>query len=147
MANCIKCNAPLAEGAKFCTICGTKQEQDFADKFANITNTADTTNQYDSKDIEDNKFMAVLAYLGILFLVPLFAAKDSKFAQFHTNQGIILAILSLANCVLLLIPFLGWIAAPLIGLCLTALTILGIVNVCTGKAQELPIIGKYKILK
>ena len=32
---------------------------------------------------DNDKLMGVLAYLGILVLVPLLAAKDSKFAQYH----------------------------------------------------------------
>ena len=46
-------------------------------------------------DIEQNKVFAILAYLGILFLVPLLAAPQSPFARYHTNQGIILFITSL----------------------------------------------------
>ena len=112
-----------------------------------INNTADTTADYDKKDIEDNKLMGVLAYIGILFLVPLFAAKESKFAKFHTNQGILLFIVGVAGAIVGLLPIIGWILAPIISLATLALTILGIVNVCQGKAKELPIIGKYKILK
>jgi len=36
--------------------------------------------------------MAILAYLTWLVLIPLFAAKESKFARFHCNQGIVLAV-------------------------------------------------------
>ena len=153
MANCVKCNAELAEGAKFCPACGANQaaqpqaEPDLADKIMGINNTADTTADYDKKDIEDNKFMAILAYIGLLFLVPLFAAKESKFAQFHTNQGILLFIVGIAGGIIALLPIIGWILAPVISLATLALTILGIVNVCQGKAKELPIIGKYQILK
>ena len=156
MANCVKCNAELAEGAKFCPVCGANQapeaaqpqaQPDLADKIMGINNTADTTADYDKKDIEDNKLMGVLAYIGILFLVPLFAAKDSKFAKFHTNQGILLFIVGVAGAIVGLLPIIGWILAPIISLATLALTILGIVNVCQGKAKELPIIGKYKILK
>ena len=153
MANCVKCNVELAEGAKFCPACGANQaaqpqaEPDLADKIMGINNTADTTADYDKKDIEDNKFMAILAYIGLLFLVPLFAAKESKFAQFHTNQGILLFIVGIAGGIIALLPIIGWILAPVISLATLALTILGIVNVCQGKAKELPIIGKYKILK
>ena len=64
--------------------------------FNSITNTADITNEYDPNDIKSNKGVSVLAYFGLLFLVPLLAAKDSKFARFHTNQGIVLFILSIA---------------------------------------------------
>ncbi|MEI8042594.1 MAG: DUF4339 domain-containing protein [Verrucomicrobiota bacterium] len=41
----------------------------------------------DPADVDKNKIFAVLAYLGILFLVPLLAAKESRFARYHTNQG------------------------------------------------------------
>jgi hypothetical protein len=44
----------------------------------------------DALDIEHNKIFAVLAYIGILFLVPLLAAPQSRFARYHTNQGIVL---------------------------------------------------------
>ena len=33
--------------------------------------------------------MAILAYFGILVLIPILAAKDSKFARFHANQGLL----------------------------------------------------------
>ena len=153
MANCVKCNAELAEGAKFCPACGANQaaqpqaEPDLADKIMGINNTADTTADYDKKDIEDNKLMGVLAYIGLLFLVPLVAAKESQFAQFHTNQGILLFIVGIAGGIIALLPIIGWILAPVISLATLALTILGSVNVCQGKAKELPIIGKYQILK
>ena len=47
--------------------------------------------QYNS----NSKVMSVLAYLGILVLVPFFAAKDDKDAQFHTKQGAINCVLSI----------------------------------------------------
>jgi len=33
------------------------------------------------KDAEDNKIMGILAYLGILVLVPILAAKESPFKE------------------------------------------------------------------
>ena len=44
------------------------------------------------KTSDNDKLMGVLAYLGILVLIPLLAAKDSKFAQFHAKQGLTLFI-------------------------------------------------------
>ena len=55
-----------------------------------ITNTADYTDSFHPQDIAQNKAMAILAYLGILVLIPIFAAKNSAFAKFHANQGLIL---------------------------------------------------------
>ncbi|MBP5631489.1 MAG: DUF4870 domain-containing protein [Clostridia bacterium] len=116
--------------------------------------TPDTTAEYEPKDIQDNKIMAVLAYIGLLLLIPLFAAKNSKFARFHVNQGLPLMIVGLAigiiSIPLGLIPIVGIITSiifGLAGLCVLALAILGIVNASTGKAKKLPLVGKFKILK
>ena len=116
--------------------------------------TPDTTAEYEPKDIQDNKIMAVLAYIGLLLLIPLFAAKNSKFARFHVNQGLPLMIVGLAigiiSIPLGLIPIVGIITSiifGLAGLCVLALAILGIVNAATGKAKKLPLVGKFKILK
>ena len=51
---------------------------------------------FNSEDVQNNKVMGILAYFGILFLIPLLAAKDSQYARFHTNQGILLFIFSVA---------------------------------------------------
>lgn len=87
------------------------------------------------KDIEENKLIAVLSYLGILFLIPLLAKKDSPYAQFHAKQGMVLFILSL----FLVIPFLNF----LIGIVFLILWIIGIINVLSGKMAELPLIGQF----
>ncbi len=154
MAFCIKCGAAMDDGAAFCGTCGASQtpqapkaEPDLADRIAGFNDTADTTAQFDKKDIEDNKVWAILAYLGILVLIPLFAAKESKFARYHTNQGFILFLLGLANTVLAIIPLLGWILAPLVAIGLLVFMILGIINACNGQAKELPLVGKIVIIK
>ena len=87
----------------------------------------------------------MLAY--IIFLIPLLAAKDSKFARFHTNQGLVLFLCGIIASVVAVIPVIGWIVAPIAGLVITVLAIIGIINALNGKAKELPVIGKFKILK
>ena len=96
MATCKKCGADMDENAKQCPVCGAPVEQDQGNSnskqnaaeaaFTEFNNTADTTAEFDSKDIADNKGMAVLAYIGILFLIPLcgyhFLAHH-KPCQFH----------------------------------------------------------------
>lgn len=96
----------------------------------------------DSQDIEQNKVYAILAYLGILFLVPLLAAKDSPYAKFHTNQGLVLFIFEAALSIVSWIPFLAllWIAVAVF-------VIMGIVNAAQGECKPLPIIGEIEILK
>ncbi len=156
MAICSKCGSLVDAGQKFCPTCGAKQEEveetkteekiDLTEKISALNDTPDTTAEYDPADIEANKVFAVLAYLGILVLVPIFAAKESKFARFHANQGLVLAIVELACSILSGIPILG-IIFGLLGFICVIFAILGIVNACKGLAKELPIIGKFVILK
>jgi len=101
---------------------------------------------FEKEDIEKNKGMAILAY--IIFLIPLLAAKDSKFAMYHTNQGLVLFLLALAvNVVGGIMPFIGWlIILPLGNLFVVVLAILGIINAAKGEAKPLPIIGGFMLL-
>jgi uncharacterized membrane protein len=114
----------------------------------------------DPADVEKNKVMAVLAYLGILVLVPILAAKDSPFARYHSNQGLLLAITSIACGIVLMI--VGLVAAfiPFAGLCIgctadivvvggiITLVIMGILNAVNGRMRPLPVIGKlFTIIK
>ncbi len=119
-----------------------------------LFNITDRTGEFEEKDRQDNKTMSILAYIGPLFLVPLFAAKESKSARFNTNQGIINCIIAGVSCFVLgllgLIPYIGFIFRILegaVGAGCTVLAVFGIVNAARGKVVELPIIGKFKILK
>lgn len=95
------------------------------------------------KDIEENKLMAVLGYLGLLLLIPLLAKKDSPYAQFHAKQGLVLAIAYIASGIIMVVPVIGWIAGSLAMLGCFILWIMGVVNAISGKMTELPLIGKY----
>ena len=124
------------------------------DKAKELLNTPDTTAEYDAADIEQNKVMALLSYIWILFLLPLFLAKESRFAQYHANQGIVLAVAGTVIGLLLgiaaFIPVVNiiiGILGGLVELAVLALAVLGIYNTWQGKAKELPLIGKFKILK
>ena len=153
MLTCKQCGTQVEDGVMNCTNCGApieapvqqNQPIDLSERFNEFNNTADTTSEYDAQDIEKNKVMAVLAY--ILFFIPLLAAKDSKFARFHTNQGLVLFLGGIIASVVAVIPVIGWIVAPIAGLVITVLAVIGIINALNGRAKELPVIGKFKILK
>lgn len=103
-------------------------------------------NTYTPEDIEKNKTMAGLAY--IIFFLPLIACPDSKYAKFHANQALVLLITTIAgNIILGFIPIIGWLLLPLFGIAVFIFAILGLINGFGGKAKELPIIGKFTILK
>ncbi len=114
----------------------------------------DYTSSYDVQDINANKTMGILAYFGLLVLVPIFTARQSRFAMFHAEQGITLCIgchiIGILAVVLGLIPAVGWVFSlifGLVGILFLVLMILGIINAANGQAKELPILGKLKIVK
>lgn len=167
MEFCGECGTKMDEGVKFCPGCGAAaeipvqqgaQQSDFSAKLQDFNNTADTSAQYNSQDVTSNKAMAILAYLGPLVLIPWLAAKDSRFARFHANQGLVLCIASIAFSIVYsilsaIILAISWrltfivTIIGLIGLVFMVLAIIGIINAANGRAKELPLIGKIRILK
>lgn len=164
MMFCQKCGKELPDDAKFCPGCGAttdaqtqKTESAFEKQVDAFTDTPDTTAGFMPDDIAQNKGYAVLAYLGALVLIPLFAAKNSKFARFHTNQGLVLFVATVVWNVVtrILTAVLKYLyvtkaivsgAMWLIGMLLCVLAIMGIVNAVKGRAKELPLIGKIRFL-
>lgn len=86
---------------------------------------------------QEEKAITYLSYLGILCLVPLLVKKESSFAQFHSKQGLILAI--------------GWVLGGffyhffLLGLFLHIAIIIfsiqGLLAVSNGEMKKLPIVS------
>jgi len=108
----------------------------------------------DAADIEQNKVYAVVGYLGILFLVPLLAAPNSRYARYHANQGIVLFLATVVVTggfyVLAHIPFLGRVlglAGSVAWIVAFVFLILGIINAANGKCQPLPVLGGIQLLK
>jgi len=80
-----------------------------------------------------DKLFAFLAYLGILFLIPLLAKKDNPWIYKHAKQGFIMFLAGF----LVWIPLLGW----LWGIFLFVCWIIEIVYVITGRYFKIPLIG------
>ena len=174
---CPKCDFEVTTKVNFCPYCGhdlsklyereefinaeikeEKVEEEVKEEKAHTSASYDyDDNMYDMKDIEENKVFAFFSYLGFLFIIPLIAKPDSRFCKFHVNQGIILCIVEAiigALCAALEFATVTASLVTVIDLTTTALDILtaclaiyGIVNVLTGRAKELPVIGKFRILK
>lgn len=103
---------------------------------------------FEQDDIDNNKTMAGLAYL--IFFLPLLVCPQSKYAKFHANQALLLFIVSVAGSIVLnVIPIymFYWLVFPVFSLAIFVLAVVGLVNGFSGKANRLPIIGKYDILK
>ena len=117
------------------------------------TNTRPAVASITEAEIQDGKTMAILAY--IFWIIPLLAARDKKFAMYHTEQAIMLwiafiviyiviwiltfivgQISSSIACIISILGIIPWLAFLI-------LWIMGLINAAGGKLKELPIVGPY----
>lgn len=140
-----------------------------------VLDTEDNTKKYTKKDIEDNKAMAIISYFGPLAMLPYFGQKNSKFAQFHAVNGMNLFVIEIALYILYsviekicyvfkfnhasnlndilsrlygnTIPWFLSLPLGILNFIVVSLSLIGIVYAACGKAKELPLIGKFKIIK
>jgi uncharacterized membrane protein len=165
MAFCSACGNQLPEEAKFCPNCGkpagavhtqSGQQTDGAGAAGQQSGSyrqdyRQPGGQYDAApdaDAAANKGICVLCYLSLLVLIPLLTRQHSPYVRFHSNQGLVLLILSAIISILGRIPYLGWyVIRPLGGLMVLVLTIIGIVNTLNGQKKPLPLIGNIVLFQ
>ena len=132
--------------------------RDFVERFKELlADVQDTTDEYETSDVYDNRWLAAISYLSLLCLIPIimdkFSSRKSRFALFHANQGLVLAIIGIGRFVLKILgrlPILGVlfnIADLVVSFGVLLLSVIGIVNAANGRAKELPFIGKIKLIK
>ncbi|MCQ4022697.1 MULTISPECIES: zinc ribbon domain-containing protein [unclassified Ruminococcus] len=129
-------------------------------------NTADETSMQDVSDVQENKILALVSYLGYFFFIPMIVKPYSRYLRFHGNQGLTLCLylvaVSILNTVLTsIIGIAGYsgigalIAVTIINSIISIilygsfvlLAAIGIYNAVKGFARELPVIGKIRILR
>lgn len=97
-----------------------------------------------------NTLMLILAYLGVLALVPLLMEKDDKEVQWHAKHGLVLLVMwiaiGLVFTVLTSIPVLGCAAALfslVIPLAAIVVHIICIVQALKGERFLIPGVSQY----
>lgn len=109
--------------------------------------------QFTPEEIEQGKMMGILAW--IIFLIPLFAAREQRYAMFQTEQAIILVIFAFIlnigvwiltfvvsqissglACFVSVLAFLPWVFY-------LVLWIMGLIGAVQGKTTPVPFIGQY----
>lgn len=155
MVYCRHCGAQMDDNAAYCPKCGAAANPE-----------AKQAVPLESNDIADNKAISILSYLGPLVFIPLFARKNSPFAQFHAKQGVTLLALNIlctiVNSLLGMIQFtrgslfggfatyVPWYIQTVrysLSACVIALAVFGIIHVARGQKKPLPVIGWIKIVK
>ena len=107
------------------------------------------TAEFDPKDISDNKVFAMLCYLMdfIGIIVALLATHSSKYTMFHVRQALKITVVSILSVFVLIIPFLGWIAFPILQGIIWVIKIISFFQICSGKAKEPAIIRSFGFLR
>lgn len=148
---CKNCGKQLNDNAKFCDGCGSP-----------TNGTGNSYNQPGQQrplgDLQENTVINVLAYLGILFFLPLVVNPESKSGRFHANQGLILLIVSIVGSIALSIittifmaisiwlAFIPTLLSSVFGLGILALVIIGMINAGKNEEKPLPLIGNFRII-
>lgn len=111
-------------------------------------NTSVWGDAYDPADIERSRAVSMLAYLGILFFLPLAVCPDSRYGRYHANQGLVLFLFSVVgHWALRYLPLFGRFFSWAYGVLMLILIIIGMVNAYNGRAVPLPIIGGIRIIR
>jgi uncharacterized membrane protein len=91
--------------------------------------------------VEQNRLVAALSYLGLLFLIPLLLKRESPFAQFHGRQGLFMALVFSLGALVFWIPLLGWAAFA----AALAADLYALVQALRGRAWPIP--GAEEVLQ
>ena len=165
--SCPACGAPSDQQQQQQAAPGNAQQttqQTEPKEAVTFGNAKDCTEDFDPADLSSsNKWAYILSYLWILFFLPLLVCPNSKVGKFHANQGLVLLIFSAAVWVIsaivgalvfIPVPFMGAIFGTLSRLISLAGTIVHLaaffyelINILNDKAVEIPILGKYRLIK
>jgi uncharacterized membrane protein len=100
-----------------------------------------STSPKEDKQVIEGKVWAILAYIGILCLLPLLLKKDNKFVLFHSKQGLVLFIGEAAAFLVNLIPVLGQVIFIIVTLVAGIFSLVGIIKVLMGEYWKAPYVS------
>lgn len=108
-------------------------------KTASKTLKADNIISSNELDAKQNSGIAALSYMWILFLVPLLGKRDSKFAQFHAKQGMVLFGVEIIAGMFIWFPLFG----QLLNIGLIVIAVMGVIKAFNEEWWEIPYINEW----
>lgn len=128
MAFCSGCGTQIADGTTMCAACSSKAPAAAS-----------------SGGMTDN-LAGALSYIPIVAIVFLLIEPYNKnsFVRFHAFQCLFTALSVVAiDIVLAVIPILGWILIPFVGLAAFILFVVLFIKAYQGQKFKLPFVGDY----
>ncbi len=83
---------------------------------------------------EKNKVMAIVSWIFIVGVVMLFVEKEDTFVRYAAAQSAIVGVLTL----IVLVPVIGWIIAPIVGILETVIMVVGMIKAYKGERFDIP---------
>jgi uncharacterized membrane protein len=95
---------------------------------------------------EQDKIHLVLAYLGILSLIPLLTVKDSDYVKWHARQGLVYGLgvgiaLSIVVTILGFIPVIGILASCAAWIGYLVVDIMAMMKALKGERWRIPVVA------
>ncbi len=91
---------------------------------------------------DQDKIMLVLAYLGLLALIPLVAVNDSEFVKWNAKNGLVLWIVGIVLVLVLqIVWYLGQFLGCLAMLGLVVVSVVGISKALKGERYRIPFVS------
>jgi uncharacterized membrane protein len=94
-----------------------------------------------------NTGMLVLAYLGLLALIPLLTEKNDREVQWHAKNGLVFTaafvVLWVGLSILSSVTFIFWFLHPVLYLVWLIVTVLGIAKAVQGQRFLIPGLSEY----
>lgn len=90
---------------------------------------------------EKNKAMAVVSWIPIVGLIMLFVEKEDLFVRYVGAQSTLLGLLLFIG----IVPIIGWILSPIVGLLVTILAIVGIIKTLQAERFDVPVLSEWAL--
>lgn len=166
MINCENCGAEIDIMSEYCPVCGASNNSLKDSMTYGSYERTECNLQSDVYEEQNNDEVAILAYFGLLVIIPLLKSKDSDYIRFHVNQGLILNIFSIICYVIMyglynlsqvylnteseysqLIATITATGALSIFIILLVCWLVPLIGAIHGMRRKSPIIGGIRILK
>ncbi|AOS45197.1 hypothetical protein Verru16b_02275 [Lacunisphaera limnophila] len=93
----------------------------------------------------EERTVAILSYItiiGFIVAIVMHSSKKTKLGAYHLRQMLGLILTGLVGGVVGVIPFIGWVALPLIWIGLLVLWVMGLLAAVNGQVKPVPVLGE-----
>ncbi len=93
------------------------------------------------------KWLAVISYIWLLFILSAWLAEDSPYIKFHVNQSLwAFIVFQVSSYIIAMIPVLGCFILPVLAVAGLVYMVLGVMNAWQGKMEPLPFFDRLPVL-